>query len=247
MTIKLFADGADLDAIRRLAADPRIAGFTTNPTLVRRAGHPRYRAFITEALRTARSKPVSVEVLHDDEENLLREARGIVALGKNAVVKVPVVDSRGQALAGAIAILASEGVPLNVTAVFTVEQVQEVGRALSGGKPGRRRINTSQGPPAPAIVSVFAGRIADAGVDPLAHVTACREVLREACPRAEMLWASPRQVYDVALAERAGCEVITMTPDLIDKMVLRGKDLAEYSRETAAQFARDAQEAGYEL
>ncbi len=247
MTIKLFADGADLDAIRRLAADPRIAGFTTNPTLVRRAGHPRYRAFIAEALRAARSKPVSVEVLHDDEENLLREARGIAALGQNAVVKVPVVDSHGQPLAGAIAPLAGEGVPLNVTAVFTVEQVREVGRALSGGKPGRRRIVTSQGPIAPAIVSVFAGRVADAGVNPLAHVTACREALREACPRAEMLWASPRQAYDVALAERAGCEIITMTPDLIDKLALRGKDLAEYSRETAAQFARDAQEAGYEL
>lgn len=255
MMIKIFADGANLGQIRELADDPQIAGFTTNPSLARKAGVTRYRAFAEQALRAARGKPVSIEVLSDDFAEMGRQARGIVALGKNAFVKIPVTDSTGKSSAALITELAADGIPLNVTAVFTPEQVKKVGVALSGVQPSRpvfesrkySKQHQANDLGVPAIVSVFAGRIADAGVDPLVHVATCRKVLREACPRAEMLWASPRQVYDVVLAAKAGCEVITLSPDLIAKLALCGKDLAEYSRETVFAFVADARAAGYEL
>lgn len=252
MAIKIFADGADLEQMRGLAGDSRIAGFTTNPSLARKAGVVRYRAFAQLALDYARGKPVSIEVLSDDFTEMGRQARAIAALGKNAFVKIPVTDSAGKSSESLIVELAKEGVSLNVTAVFTSEQVADVGAALNGFNlvtPRDRKRVRLRGLEVvgPAIVSVFAGRIADAGVDPLVHVTECRKVLRYACPRAEMLWASPRQAYDAVLAEKAGCEIITMGFDLIAKLMLRGKDLAEYSRETVAMFAADVRAAGFEL
>lgn len=238
--IKIFADGADVRVIVQQAEDPRIAGFTTNPSLMRAAGIGKYRAGASSLLRAARSKPVSIEVLSDDFENMAREARGIAELAPNAVVKVPIVNSKGESCAPLIAELAREGLRLNVTAVFTPKQVEALTQAVVGkGK--------TSGAGATMIVSVFAGRIGDAGVDPLDHVTKCREVLRKSMPRAEMLWASARQAYDVHLAEAAGCEIITMTSDLIRKLALRGKDLDLYSRETATQFYLDAAGAGYAL
>lgn len=234
MTIKIFADGADLVKMRTLVLDPRIVGFTTNPTLARAAGVERYRAFGQKALEIAGTRPVSIEVTSDVLVEMGRQAREIASWGDNAFVKVPVMTSDGMTACPLIRELSAEGVRLNVTAVFTEKQVYEVGRALSRGD-------------APAVVSVFAGRIADAGVDPTEHVGSCRELLHRACPRAEMLWASPRQVYDAVLAERAGCEIITLTPDLIAKLALRGKDLEEYSRETVEMFVRDAKTAGYAL
>lgn len=234
MVIKIFADGADIGEIERLAVDAHIAGFTTNPTLLRKAGVQDYREFGKGALLAAGAKPVSLEVFADDFYGMRRQALEIASWGPNAFVKIPVVQTDGYSCARLIRALVEDGVQLNVTAVFTEEQVHAVAGALDHGT-------------AAAVVSVFAGRIADTGVDPLVTVSVCRRILRQACPRAEMLWASPRQVYDVVLAERAGCEIITMTPDLIAKMALFGRDLSEYSRETVEMFYHDAQAAGYEL
>lgn len=232
MPVEVYVDGADLNQIRTFARDPRIAGVTTNPTLARAAGVTHYRDFCERALAAADGKPVSLEVLADDLPEMERQAELLAGLGSNAVVKIPVMTTSGVSTAPIIAALATRGVPLNITAVFTVKQVFAVGQALGD---------------AGGIVSVFAGRIADTGRNPRTVVTLCRDQLRIYCPHARMLWASPRQVYDVVLAERAGCEIITMTPSLIAKIALRGKDLDEYSRETVEMFARDAREAGFEL
>lgn len=252
MSIKIYLDGADLGAMRSWADDPRIAGFTTNPSLAFASGITRYRAFAERALEIARGLPVSIEVLADNLSEIGRQARAIAAMGDNAVVKIPVVNSLGQSTAAVVDDLAGSGIKLNVTAVFTPAQTSEVGRALSGELSstlvGGKRAAVSRAPRIiPAVVSVFAGRVADAGVDPLEHVKKCRDSLRAACPRAEMLWASARQVYDVVLAERAGCEIITLSPALLSKLRLVGKDLEAYSRETAAEFAADALAAGFEL
>lgn len=232
--IKIFADGADILEIERLAADPHVAGFTTNPTLLRKAGVAHYREFGKWALSVAKGKPVSLEVFSDDLDEMGRQAEEIASWGPNAFVKVPVTNTEGHSTNDVITGLSRKGVRLNVTAVFTKEQVTTVGRALSVGVGA-------------AIVSVFAGRVADAGVDPLDHMARCHYILKTECSRAELLWASPRQVYDVILAERAKCEIITMTPELIAKMANFGKDLTEYSRETVTMFYRDAQAAGYKL
>lgn len=234
--IQIYADGADVSEIRRLAPDDRIAGFTTNPTLAKQSGVTDYQEFIKMALDAAGGKPVSIEVLADDLDGMARQARVIVVQGVNAVVKIPVMNSHGSPTYDLIVELAREGIQLNVTAVFTVEQVQKIGRAL-------RLASTS----ASAIVSVFAGRIADAWVDPVAHVRACRFALYHGWPSAQMLWASPRQSYDVMLAESAGCDIITLTPALIAKMSVAGTDLHEYSRQTAEMFHKDALAAGYQL
>lgn len=234
MPISIFADGAELPMMEVLARDPRIAGFTTNPTLARRAGVSHYSDFCMSALDVAAGKPVSLEVLADDLPGMLRQAYLLAEMGSNAVVKIPVVTSSGLSTAPIISALAADGVPLNITAVFTPMQVAVVGHALSAGSQA-------------AIVSVFAGRISDAGVEPLAQVHACAVMLRGHCSRASLLWASPRQAYDFTLAQHAGCDIITMAPDLIDKLALRGKDLTDYSRETVAMFHRDAQAAQFEL
>lgn len=236
--IKIFADGADLEAMYRFATggfgvEP-IAGFTTNPSIVRKAGVKYYEGFAAAAATAAYPLPVSIEVLADDFDEMARQARSIASWGPNVFVKIPVMNTRGEPSTEMIRELSVEGMALNVTAVFTKDQVRTVGAALAAGT-------------GPAIVSVFAGRIADAGVDPLDHMSRCHYILQSVCPRAELLWASPRQVYDVILAERAKCEIITMTPDMIAKLPLVGKDLTEYSRETVEMFYRDAQAAGFTL
>ena len=232
--IKIYADGADLNKMREMADDERIRGFTTNPTLLKKAGVTDYVAFAREALAIASGRPVSFEVLADDFADMERQARVIASWGEAAFVKIPVTNTRGESSADLIKVLSIAGVRLNVTAVFTHQQVGEVGRALAQGS-------------APAVVSVFAGRIADTGCDAGAQVLVSRKELGYACPRAEMLWASPRQVYDYVLAERAGCEIITMTPDLIAKLLLLGKSLEEYSRETVCMFTEDAKASGLVL
>jgi transaldolase len=237
MTIKVYADGADLAKMSELARDPRIAGFTTNPSLARKAGVANYLDFCRAALDAAGGKPVSLEVLADEPQEIFSQGCLLANLAPNVVVKVPVMNTYGKTMTHVIRDLALDGVSLNVTAVFTPPQVQAVGEVLAARGPEDGR----------SIVSVFAGRVADAGVDPLQHVYNCRCALSSTCPHAEMLWASPRQTYDLTLAERAGCEIITMTPNLIAKLPLRGKDLTEYSRETVEMFYRDAQAAGFEL
>ena len=237
LKIKIFADGADLETIRALAADPRVSGFTTNPSLMRRAGVEDYRAFGPAALEAAGGKPVSFEVVGDDYKEMRRQALIIQEWGDAAFVKIPVVTTDGTSTDFLVADLAAAGIALNVTAVFTLDQVHRVCAALEGAAVSSRA----------SIISVFAGRVADAGRNPIEHVRACAQALRQRGSRAELLWASPRQVYDVVLAERANCDIITMAPDLLAKLPLLGKDLYEFSRETAEMFYRDARAAGYAL
>lgn len=231
----IYLDSADLSVMRSWSADPRVVGFTTNPSLARAAGHHgAYLEFAREALHIAEGRPVSVEVISDDLDEMVRQGLVLAELGDNVLVKVPIRNSAGESTGRVISALSASGVGLNVTAVFTRDQAVSAGEALGLGS-------------APAVVSVFAGRISDAGVEPLSHLTQCRWDLQRCCARAQMLWASARQVYDVKLATRAGCAIITLPPALLKKLDLDGKDLEEYSRETAAEFARDARAAGFEL
>jgi transaldolase len=232
LRIKIFADGADLVGIRAMAADPRIAGFTTNPTLMRAAGVADYKAFAHEVLRTVADRPVSFEVFADDFPTMEAQAREIASWGRNIYVKVPVSNTRGGSASQLISRLSKAGIKLNVTAVMTLEQVAEACAALS------ERV--------PAVISVFAGRIADTGRDPVPHMVEALRLLR-ARPRAELLWASPRELLNVFQADDIGCHIITVTPDVLRKLALVGKDLGAYSRETVAMFHRDAMAANFTI
>lgn len=237
--IRIYADGADLAKMRELADDPRIAGFTTNPSLLRKAGVTDYAAFAREALAIASGRPVSFEVLADDWEEMHRQALVISAWSPLAYVKIPITNTQKESAAPLLRMLRAEGVRLNVTAVFTREQVDGTTAALlSAGVPGEALC---------PIISIFAGRIADAGVDPAQQVRYCAWPLAVKHAGIDLLWASPRQVYDLILAERAGCDIITMTPDLIAKMSNIGKQLGQFSLETVEMFYRDAQASGLTL
>jgi transaldolase len=236
--IKIFADGASLASMREAARDPRIAGFTTNPTLMRKAGVADYRAFAKEVLAAIRDKPISFEVFADDADGMRRQARELASWGDNVYVKVPVTNTRGTPMTDLIRELAGAGVKLNVTAICTLEQVREVATALAGG--------------APSVISVFAGRIADTCRDPIPLMREALGICR-AADRAsgahgiELLWASPREVLNIAQAAEIGCDIITVTPDLLAKLALHGKELAVFSLETVQMFYRDAEAAGYKL
>lgn len=230
--IKLFADGADLKDMVALYKDPRIVGFTTNPTLMRKAGISDYQGFAREVLKAIPDRPVSFEVFADENADMERQARVIASWGANVNVKIPVTNTRGVSTAPIVRRLSKDGVVLNVTAIMTVEQVREVAEALS--------------PDTPAIVSVFAGRIADTGVDPIPHMIACRKELAGR-PKAELLWASPRELLNVFHAVEAGCHIITATPDILAKLALVGKDLNTYSLETVQMFHRDATQSGFTI
>jgi len=230
--IKLFADGADLKDMVALYKDPRIVGFTTNPTLMRKAGITDYQGFAREVLKAIPDRPVSFEVFADDNDDMERQARVIASWGANVNVKIPVTNTKGVSTAPIVRRLSKDGVVLNVTAIMTVAQVREVADALS--------------PDTPAIVSVFAGRIADTGVDPIPHMIACRKELAGR-PKAELLWASPRELLNVFHAVEAGCHIITATPDILAKLALVGKDLNTYSLETVQMFHRDATQSGFTI
>jgi transaldolase len=225
LSIKIFADGADLGGILEMYKDPLIKGFTTNPTLMRKAGISDYEAFGRELLARIPDRPVSLEVFADDFEDMQRQAVAIAAWGANANVKVPVTNTKGIFSGPLIRSLSSQGVVLNITAIMTVAQVEAVADALDRHTP--------------AIVSVFAGRVADTGRDPVPHMQACLEALRYR-PKAELLWASPRELLNIFQADAIGCHIVTATNDVIAKLKLVGKDLAEYSRETVEMFYRDA-------
>ena len=236
--IKIFADGASLASMREAARDPRIAGFTTNPTLMRKAGVADYRAFAKEVLAEIRDKPISFEVFADDADGMRRQARELASWGDNVYVKVPVTNTRGTPMTELIRELAAAGVKLNVTAICTLDQVREVAAALAGG--------------APSVISVFAGRIADTCRDPIPLMREalgiCRAADRASGARGiELLWASPREVLNIAQAAEIGCDIITVTPDLLAKLALHGKELAVFSLETVQMFHRDAEAAGYKL
>ncbi len=232
LTIKVFADGADLEAIAKLYESPLIKGFTTNPTLMRKAGVSDYRTFAHAVLGVVPDKPVSFEVFADDFDGMRDQAIEIGRWGPNVNVKIPVTNTKGASSEALVRELSRRGVSLNVTAVFTLEQVQGIAAALD--------------PAVPAIVSVFAGRIADTGRDPIPIMRACKAALR-ALPKAELLWASPRELLNVFHAQEAGADIITMTPDMLAKLKGVGKDLGEFSRETVEMFYRDAQAAAYTI
>ena len=232
LRVKVFADGADLEGIGRLAADPMIAGFTTNPTLMRKAGVKDYEEFAKAALELVGDRPISFEVFTDDFAEMAREARAITTWGDNVYVKIPVTDTNGKPADDLVSELAHEGVKLNVTGLFTIDQVNAVCGALDGG--------------APACVSLFAGRIADAGVDPIPIVTEAVAIV-ERVDGAELIWASPREILNVVQADQTGCHIITVTHDLLAKLPSLGKDLTEFSLDTVRMFHRDAADAGYEI
>jgi transaldolase len=231
LTVKVFADGADLEAIAKLAADPQIKGFTTNPTLMRKAGVTDYEAFARAALELAGERPISFEVFTDEFEEMAREARILAELGSSVYVKIPVTDTQGNSAAGLASELSDEGIKLNVTGLFTLEQVKTISDALAD---------------TPACISLFAGRIADAGIDPVPMVRAAVEAIAHR-PNQELIWASPREVLNVVQADQAGCHIITVTHDLLKKLPLLGTDLTEFSLDTVRMFHRDAMDAGYRL
>jgi len=232
LRVKIFADGADLPGIGALAANPLIKGFTTNPTLMRQAGVHDYERFARELLALVPDRPISLEVFSDDFHEMEKQARRIAEWGPNVFVKVPVTNTAGQPSAPLVARLAAAGVQLNVTAVFTLHQTATVLAALAGGPP--------------AFVSIFAGRIADAGVDPV-PLMAGAAALVDTVPGVELIWASPREVLNIVQADEVGCDVITVTHDLLGKLGLLGRDLEQFSLDTVCMFHRDAQSAGYAL
>lgn len=232
LRVKVFADGADLEGIRRLAADPLIKGFTTNPTLMRKAGVTDYARFAQDVLEIVSDRPVSLEVFSDDPQEMERQARLIASWGDNVYVKIPVTDTHGASTGDLLRRLSVAGVKVNVTGLTMVGQVEHVAACLESE--------------AAAVVSVFAGRIADTGVDPTPVMSEALDVLA-AVPGAELLWASPREILNVVQADHIGCHIITVTHDLLKKMNLLGYDLAAMSRDTVRMFHEDARVAGFTL
>ncbi|CAM2067458.1 transaldolase [Sulfidibacter corallicola] len=232
LKIKVFADGADLDDIRALNGNPLIRGFTTNPTLMRAAGVTEYEAFARRVLEFITDKPISFEVFADELELMYRQAKVIASWGGNVNVKIPVTNTKGQFTGPILERLSREGVQVNVTAVFTHAQVRDVLAALC--------------PDTHAIVSVFAGRIADTGLDPIPYMEEAAAMIA-AFPHAELLWASPREVLNIYQADAAGCDIITVTPNLLKKLSLQGKNLDEFSLDTVKMFYKDATTAGYQI
>jgi len=232
LKIKVFADGAEKASMLAAANDPLIKGLTTNPTLMRKAGVTDYAAFAKEILAEIKTKPISFEVFSDDFTEMERQARIIAAWAPNVYVKIPVTNTKKESSAALIKKLASEGVKLNVTAILTVAQVAEVAAALAPG--------------VPAVVSVFAGRIADTGIDPMPIMLESKKILAPH-PEFELLWASPREFYNIFQAEAVGADIITVTPELLKKAEKIGYDLVELSRETVQMFYDDGQKVGYTL
>jgi transaldolase len=232
LKVKLFADGADREGMLEMYAHPNIRGFSTNPTLMRKAGVADYRAFAHDILQLIQDRPISLEVFADNFEDMEMQALEIASWGDNVYVKIPVTNTRSESSAGLLKRLARLRVKVNVTALTTLAQVREVCDCLGGGPP--------------SYVSVFAGRIADTGRDPVPLMAAAVELLSPH-PVMELIWASPRELLNVFQADAVGCHVITATNDILKKLSLVGKDLQEYSLDTVKMFYQDAQKAGYRL
>jgi transaldolase len=232
LKIKIFADGADRASMLELHGRPYIKGLTTNPTLMRKAGVLNYRAFARDVLAAIRDKPVSFEVLADDFESMERQALEIASWADNVYVKIPVTNTQRVSSRALIKRLADRRVKLNVTAMTTLEQIRDILPALN--------------PATPSFVSVFAGRIADTGMDPLPVMARAAQMLSEN-PAAELMWASSRELLNIFQADSVGCAVITVTRDILDKLTLIGYDLTEYSLDTVKMFRDDAQLAGFSL
>jgi transaldolase len=229
---KIFADGADVGQIATLAEEPYIRGFTTNPTLMRKARVPDYVEFAQRVLQLVTDLPVSFEVFTDELDEMVAHGQLIASWGSNVYVKIPITNTRGESTTRVIRELSSEGVKVNVTAMLTAAQVETAAGALSGGPPG--------------YASIFAGRIADTGRDPVPIMREALGVL-ESVPDVELIWASPRQLRNVIEADEIGCHIITVTQDLLTKIHLLGKDLDDYSLDTVRMFYGDAQSSGFSL
>jgi transaldolase len=232
LRIKVFADGADLEGMLALAQDSLISGFTTNPTLMRRSGVTEYATFAKDLLAVVTEHPISFEVVADEFEEMRRQARVIASWAANVFVKIPVTNTRGESSADLIRELSLEGLKLNVTAILSLRQVWTVAHALTES-PG-------------AVVSIFAGRVADTGRDPVPLMISALEILTDV-PSAELLWASPREILNVVQADDIGCHIVTVTHDLLKKMGGLGRDLEAVSRDTVLMFHDDAQQSGLSL
>jgi transaldolase len=232
LKVKIFADGADKNGMLEMYAKPYIKGLTTNPTLMRKAGITDYKAFARDILKAIPDRPISLEVFSDDFAEMERQALEIASWGDNVYVKIPVSNTKREPAYDLVRKLAQRKVKLNVTALLTLEQVRDVVAALN--------------PQVPSYVSVFAGRIADTGRDPLPLMTAAVELLK-LNPKAELIWASPRELLNIFHADQIGCHVITVTNDILKKLSLVGMDLADYSLDTVKMFYNDAQAAGFKL
>jgi len=232
LKVKLFADGADLAGMKEMAANPMIKGFTTNPTLMKKAGITDYKAFARDVLAAIPDRPVSFEVFADDFGQMEAQGLEIASWGKNVNVKIPVTNTKREFAGGVIERLSKQGVKVNVTALLTLQQVERVTERLDAKTP--------------AIISVFAGRIADTGVDPMPIMKKSVEIMK-AKPKAELIWASPRELLNVFQADAVGCHIITATNDILKKLSLVGKDLDQYSLETVEMFYKDAKAAGFTI
>jgi transaldolase len=232
LKIKLFADGADIEDMRRLANLSYIQGLTTNPTLMAQAGVSNYESFAKEVLTFLKDKPISFEVFSDDFDDMERQANKIAGWGDNIYVKIPITNTKGDSSAALVKRLSANGVKLNITALLTLEQVNTIHDVLS--------------PDTPAIVSVFAGRVADTGCDPIPMMVSAREILADQ-PKTELLWASPREVLNIIQADQSGCDIITATSGILNKLSKLDYDLEKFSLDTVRMFYNDAQKAKYTL
>lgn len=231
LKIKIFADGADVSEMEKAAGMGIIKGFTTNPTLMRKSGVTDYEEFAKEALKRVKGLPISFEVFSDDFDSMHREALKISSWGNNVFVKIPVTNTKGESSGGLIKKLASENVKLNVTAILTIEQVELLSKIFPADNE--------------SIISVFAGRIADTGVDPVPYMKKAKDLLKGT--KLQLLWASSREVLNIIQAEEYGCDIITVTNDLLKKLGMLGKDLKELSLDTVKMFYNDASSAGYKI
>ncbi|TAN55442.1 MAG: transaldolase [Rhodospirillales bacterium] len=232
LSIKLYMDGAELDTMKRLRDEQAVQGFTTNPTLMRKAGISDYEGFARAAIAALPDMPISFEVFSDDFDSMEREARKIASWGGDTYIKIPIMNTQSESAIPLIRKLSAEGFSLNVTALLTLDQVRDVAKAID--------------PKARTIVSVFAGRIADSGRDPVPAMREAAEIL-ESIPSAELLWASTREAINLVQAQEAGCHIITVPPDILAKTSNFGRDLDEYSLDTVKMFYRDACAAGFRI
>ena len=232
LKVKIFADGAEKAGMLEMYAKPYIKGFTTNPTLMHKVGLTDYRAFARDIVAVIPDRPISFEVFSDEFEEMERQAREIATWGDNVYVKIPVTNTRREPAYNLVRRLANDGVKLNITAIMTIDQVRNVVDAVKDG--------------APSCVSVFAGRIADTGRDPVPIMSECVDILK-AAPQSELIWASPRELLNIIQADAIGCHIITVTNDILKKLPLIGKDLGDYSLDTVRMFYDDGRKAGFTL
>ena len=232
LRVKIFADGADLQGTQAMSRKPWIKGFTTNPTLMRKAGVADYRRFALDVVKAIPDRPISFEVFSDEFAEMAHQAREIATWGRHVYVKIPITNTRGESSIALIRDLGAAGIKINVTAILALDQVRDAVAGLAGA--------------GPAYVSVFAGRIADTGRDPVPLMAAAAELVAVA-PNVELIWASPRELLNIYHADAIGCHIITVTHEILDKLDLVGKDLHDYSLETVRMFRNDAVRAGYTL